>query len=68
VAAATSSAAAPFCRYLRWFYGRLDAVLVPDRAAARRLVAGGLDASRVHVRGAGPAPQERPAPNPSPRA
>ena len=44
-----SSTAAPLRRYLRWFYGRLDAVVVPSRAAARHLIAGGVDPARVHV-------------------
>lgn len=36
-------------RYLAWFYGRLDEVFAPSRAAARALVAAGVDPSRVTV-------------------
>ena len=54
--AKASSTAAPLRRYLRWFYGRLDAVVVPSRTAARHLVAGGVDPSRVHVSRAGLSP------------
>ena len=34
-------------RYLTWFYGRLDEAYVPTRAAARALVAGGIDPGRI---------------------
>jgi len=34
-------------RYLIWFYGRLAEAYVPTRAAARALVAGGVDPRRV---------------------
>ncbi|HET6475989.1 MAG TPA: glycosyltransferase, partial [Thermoleophilia bacterium] len=34
-------------RYLSWFYGRLDEAYVPTRAAARALVAGGVDPGRI---------------------
>ena len=36
-------------RYVIWFYGLLDEVLVPSRATARDLVARGLDPNRVRV-------------------
>lgn len=36
-------------RYVTWFYGMLDDVFAPSRAAARDLVARGLDPRRVHV-------------------
>ena len=34
-------------RYALWFYGQLDQVQAPTRAAARELVARGLDPGRV---------------------
>ena len=36
-------------RYLSWFYGQLDEAYAPTRAAARALVAGGVDPGRVTV-------------------
>ena len=36
-------------RYTMWFYGKLDEVQVPSRAAARELVARGLDPRRVRA-------------------
>jgi hypothetical protein len=36
-------------RYTTWFYGMLDEVFAPSRAAARGLVARGLDPRRVQV-------------------
>ena len=35
-------------RYLSWFYGRLDEAYAPTRAAARALVAGGVDSGARH--------------------
>ncbi len=66
---ATTMAAPPLlARYLRWFYGRLDVVIVPSRAAARHAVAGGIDPSRVHVSRAGLSPAGRARPrHPLPR-
>jgi len=40
-------------RYTTWFYGMLDEVFAPSRAAARDLVARGLDPRRVQVLRAG---------------
>ena len=40
-------------RYVTWFYGMLDVVFAPSRAAARDLVARGLDPRRVRVPSAG---------------
>jgi hypothetical protein len=45
-------------RYRAWYYGRLDEAFVPTRAAARELVAAGVDPSRVTVM---PPPGGRPA-------
>lgn len=36
-------------RYISWFYGMMDDVFAPSRAAARDLVAHGLDPRRMHV-------------------
>ena len=36
-------------RYLTWFYSRLDEAFVPDRAAARTLVAAGVEAEKITV-------------------
>ncbi|MBE0528877.1 MAG: glycosyltransferase, partial [Thermoleophilia bacterium] len=43
-------------RYLTWFYGRLDEAYVPTRAAARALIAGGVDPGRIALL---PAPAQR---------
>ncbi len=42
-------------RYSAWFYGKLDEAYVPTRAAARALVAAGVEPSRITVL---PAPTE----------
>ncbi len=42
-------------RYRAWFYGKLDEAYVPTRAAARALVAAGVEPSRITVL---PAPSE----------
>ena len=42
-------------RYCAWFYGKLDEAYVPTRAAARALVAAGVEPSRITLL---PAPSE----------
>ena len=41
-------------RYLAWFYGRLDEAYAPTRAAARALVAAGVEPERITVLPAAP--------------
>jgi predicted metal-dependent phosphoesterase TrpH len=46
-----SPSAQTYRRYLRWFFRQLDAVVVTDREAGRRLAAAGVDPARVHIAG-----------------